>query len=106
MPAGGDVPGSAVERMIARDVTLDLSREVFDTRSPAGGRFVMDYGGRIDRARLKLVRLTVYPDHFYTLFVESLVASGAGRGATEIRRALDATRRSVFELYRREIPLT
>lgn len=104
---GRQVPGSLEERVIARDVTLDLSRELFDSRIPAGGRFVMDYRRRVDRAGLKLgVRITVYPDHFYARFFESLLASGARRGAPDIRRALDATRRSVFELYRRDIPLT
>jgi hypothetical protein len=105
--AGLEVSASAEERAIAREVSLDLSREVFDTRIPAGGRFVFDYRRRLDRAGLSLrVRVIVYPDHFYTRFFESLLASGAGTGKAELQKALEATRRSTFELYRRDVPLT
>jgi hypothetical protein len=105
--AGRELPTSAEERVIAREVTLDLSREVFDTRIPAGGRFTLGYQRRLDRAGLRLLAVvTVYPDHFYTGFFESLLTGGAGQGTAEIRAALDATQRSAFELYRREIPLT
>lgn len=48
----------------------------------------------------------MYPDHFYTGVFESLLGTGAGAGAADIQRALDATRRSPFEIFRREIPLT
>lgn len=106
--AGGrEAAASAEERVIARDVSLDLSRELFDTRIPAGGRFVLDYRRRAERAGLSLrVRVTVHPDHFYTRFFESLLGAGAGLGTAEIQRALEATRQSTFELYRRDIPLT
>jgi hypothetical protein len=105
--AGREAAASAEERVIARDISLDLSREVFDTRIPAGGRFVFDYRRRVERAGLSLrVRVTVYPDHFYTRFFESLLREGAGRGRAEIQKALEATRRSTFELYRRDLPLT
>jgi hypothetical protein len=104
---GREAPGSAEERVIARDVSLDLSHELFDTRVPAGRRFVFDYRRRVERGRLSLrVLVTVYPDHFYTRFFESLLVSGSSRGKAEIQKALDATRRSTFELYRRDIPLT
>src|SRR5262249_30128200 len=105
--AGRETPASAEERAIAREVSLDLSREVFDTRIPGGGRFVFDYRRRVERAGLSLrVRVIVHPDHFYTRFFESLLRSGAGRGTAEIQKALEATRRSTFELYRRDVPLT
>lgn len=105
--AGREAPASAEERVIAREVNLDLSRELFDTRIPAGGRFVFDYRRHLARAGLSLrVRVTVYPDHFYTRFFESLLGTGAGRGTAEIQKALNATRRSTFELYRHDLPLT
>jgi hypothetical protein len=105
--AGREAPASAEERVIAREVSLDLSRELFDTRIPAGGRFVFDYRRRVERAGLSLrVRVTVFPDHFYTRFFDSLLGSGAGQGTAEIQEALEATRRSAFELYRRDLPLT
>jgi hypothetical protein len=105
--AGREVPASAEERVIAREVTLDLSRELFDTRIPAGSEFSLVYRRRLDSAGLGLrVVVTVHPDHFYTRFFESLLTTGAGHGDRDIREALEATRRSAFELYRRDIPLT
>ncbi len=105
--AGRELPASAEERVIAREVALDLSRELFDTRIPAGGQFSMRYQRRLDGVgvRLRVVAI-VYPDHFYTRFLESLLTTGAGRGERDIREALEGTRHSAFELYRREIPLT
>lgn len=105
--AGRELPASVEERVIAREVALDLSRELFDTRIPAGGQFNMRYQRRLDGVGLRLrVVATVYPDHFYTRFFESLLTGGAGRGERDIRQALERTRRSAFELYRREVPLT
>ena len=105
--AGRETRASAEERVIAREASLDLSRELFDTRIPGGGRFVFDYRRRVEHAGLSLrVRVTVHPDHFYMRFFESLLGSGAGQGTAEIRKALEATRRSTFEIYRRDLPLT
>jgi len=103
---GEPVPGSLEERAIGREVPLDLSREIADTRIPAGGRFTLEYARRLDRPGLRLrVSVTVFPDHFYTGFFESLLDSGAGDGDAQIREALDATRRSAFVIFDRDIPL-
>jgi hypothetical protein len=105
--AGTVLPGSVQEHRIAREVALDLSREIFDTRIPAGGKAEFAFRHRIERPGLRVrATVTVYPDHFYTRFFESLLGSGAGAGTAEIRRALEATRRSAFEVFRRELPLT
>ncbi|MBI2527099.1 MAG: hypothetical protein HYV93_14090 [Candidatus Rokubacteria bacterium] len=104
---GQTVTGSVQEQAIARDVTLDLSREVADTRLAPGARRIIGYRHRIERPDLRLrVTISVHPDHFYTRFFESLLASGAGAGEGQIREALEATRRSQFTLYQREIPLS
>jgi len=105
--SGEPVPGSLEERAIGREVPLDLSREIADTRIPAGGRFTLDYVRRLDRPGVRLkVSVTVFPDHFYTGFFESLLDNGAGAGAGRIQEALEATRRSAFVIFEREIPLT
>lgn len=105
--AGTPVPASAQERAIGRDVPLDLSREIADTRIPPGGRFTFEYGHRLTRPGLSLrVTVTVFPDHFYTRFFESLLAGGAGRGSAQIQEALEATRRSPFVIFSRVITLT
>ena len=106
-PDGAPVDGSAEERVIGRQVPLDLSREIADTRIPPGGRFVLRYARSLDRPGLTLrVTVTVYPDHFYTGFFGALLETGAGEGEALIREALEATRRSPFEIFARDVPLT
>ena len=105
--SGRTLAGSIREHAIGREVTLDLSREIADTRIPPGGRASFEYRRRLDRPGLRLrATVTVYPDHFYTGFFRSLLNAGAGRGEREIREALEATRRSPFDIFDRELPLT
>lgn len=105
--AGQPIPESAQERAIGRDVPVDLSREIDDTRIPPGKRFTMKYVGRIDRAGLSLrVTVTVFPDYFYTRFFEALLQNGAGDGTADVEAALEASRRSLFVLWSRDVPLT
>ncbi len=105
--SGQLVPGSAEERHIGREVTLDLSREIADTRIPAGRRFVLGYTRRLTEPGMRLrVTVTVLPDHFYTAFFSALLDSGAGAGAGQIREALEATQRSAFVIFDRDVPLT
>jgi len=106
--AGAVVPDSIEEVVLAREVTLDLAREVSDTRLMPGQRATLEYRPRVPaagrRARLSVV---VYPDAFYTRFYEALLAGGgAGRGEPAIREALAASRRSVFTLFERVVPLS
>jgi hypothetical protein len=103
---GRAVEGSAEERAIGREVTLDLTRELADTRIPPGGRFDFDYRRRVDRARRRLrATVTVFPDHFYTGFFEALLAGDAGAGTEQIRTALAETRRSPFVIFAREVSI-
>ena len=101
------VEGSVEERTIGREVPLDLSREIADTRIPPGGRFVLTYARRLESEGLRLrVTISVLPDEFYTRFFDALLAAGAGAGAAEIREALEATRRSPYTLFVKELPVT
>jgi hypothetical protein len=101
------VDGSVEERAIGRAVTLDLTREIEDTRIPPGGRAEVVYRRRVaEGAPLRLrATVTVYPDHFYTGFFEALLAGGAGAGEAQIREALAETRRSPFVIYARDVPV-
>ena len=101
------IAGTAQEGVIGRQVPLDLSREIADTRIPPGGRFVLRYDRALEGPGLSLrVTVTVYPDHFYTGFFATLLETGPGAGEAEIREALEATRRSPFEIFARDVPLT
>jgi len=106
--AGAPVPASRQERVIGREVTLDLAREIADTRLGPGQRASLVYRRRIDQRGLALrLSVVVEPDAFYTRFFETMLAQGqAGRGAGEIREALEATRRSPFTVFERELALT
>jgi cytochrome c554/c'-like protein len=105
--SGQSLPGSIEERAIGREVPLDLSREIRDTRIPPRGRFTLRYRRVLPRSGLSLrVSVTVFPDYFYTRFFEAVLASGAGGGEESIREALDASRSSAFVIFRRELPLT
>jgi hypothetical protein len=100
---GATVDGSRRESIIGRAVTLDLSKELFDTRLAPGQSAVFRYGvgeGRGERLRLMVV---VEPDHFYTRFFEALLRGSPGRGEAQIRRALEAAKRSAFTIYQRDV---
>ena len=103
--AGNVVPGTVRERVIAREVALDLSREIRDTRLAPGARARLDYRARAPVAGLR-VRLSVVvePDAFYTAFFEAVLGNGAGEGEAQIREAHAATRKSVFTVYVQELP--
>src|SRR5882672_11476973 len=105
--AGQPIAGSRQERIIGRDVALDLSREAFDTRILPGRSATLEYRIKVPargtRARLAVV---VEPDAFYAAFFEVLLRQGAGRGEAQIRQALDAARRSPFKVFERELPLS
>lgn len=104
--ASGPVAGSRREVVIGREVALDLSREISDTRLLPGQSARLIYGGRVDRPDLRLrLGVVVEPDAFYTAFFETLLAQGAGRGEAQIREALEATRRSPFTVFQQEVPL-
>ncbi len=98
--AGLALAGTRVERRIGREVTLDLEREVSDTRLAPGERAELVYARALENgavaARFSVV---VYPDAFYTAFFEALLRQGAGRGEDDVRRALGETRRSAFTVF-------
>ena len=104
---GQDVTASEQEYVIGREVALDLSREIFDTRIPPGQRASFSYRRRLTGPGLTLrVTVTVNPDHFYAGFFKSLLAAGVGAGASEIHQALEHSQRSPFEVFRQDLPLT
>ena len=97
---GRAIAGTRAERRIGREVTLDLERELTDTRLAPGERAELAYARALEgdavAARFSVV---VYPDAFYTAFYETLLRQGAGRGEPEIRAALEDARRSAFTVF-------
>jgi Cytochrome c554 and c-prime len=105
--AGLAIAGTRQEKIVGREVTLDLSREVFDTRLRPGGSAVLTFRAKVPRAGIRArLAVVVEPDAFYVGFFETLLRQGAGAGEPDIRKALDAARRSPFIVFEREIPLS
>lgn len=99
------VQGTLREAVLGRDVPLDLSRELYDTRLAPKASFTMKESWSVDRPGLRLrARVVVEPDHFYTRFFEASVRQ-AGRGKAQLREALRQTRQSSFTIFSREVPL-
>jgi hypothetical protein len=98
--AGRVIAGTREEHRIGREVTLDLERELTDTRLAPGQRAELPYARALEGgaagARFSVV---VYPDAFYTAFFETLLRQGAGRGEADIRAALADARASAFTVF-------
>jgi hypothetical protein len=104
---GQVVVGSRREQIIGREVALDLSRELFDTRLMPGKSTTLTYRMKVEATGLRArVAVVVEPDAFYVAFFEALLQQGAGRGEGQIRQALETARRSRFTLFERELPLS
>lgn len=104
--AGRAVAGTRREQVIGRQVALDLSREIADTRLAAGAEAALDYAAPRHRRASNLVyRVSVEPDAFYTELYRSLIANGAGKGEAMIRQALADSLASRFILFEERRPL-
>ncbi|MGH7412138.1 MAG: hypothetical protein ACREJ6_13905, partial [Candidatus Methylomirabilis sp.] len=104
--AGGrPVEGSLVEERIGREVTLDLSRELFDTRIPPGASHTIRYVRTTDRPGLTLkASVIVAPDDFYVQFFEAIVQKAKTKRARSLlQQALGEARKSSFVLFEEEV---
>ena len=98
--SGRPLTGTRQEARIGREVTLDLARELADTRLAPGERAELEYARRLEGEAVGVrLAVIVFPDAFYTPFFEALLRQGAGRGEAELRRALDDSRRSAFVVF-------
>jgi len=107
---GKAIPSSVKKAFIGRKVSLDLSKEIFDTRIPPGKSFEFDYipsipplvkGDKV-RFRGKLVfEVMVYPDEFYNRFYKGLLNNKDGSfNRKEIEEALKITEKSHYILFK------
>lgn len=102
---GRQVAGSLRRAVIGREVPLDLSRELYDTRLPPGATFRMKESWVKVIAGLRLrARVMVEPDDFYTKFFQAAIPT-AGRGRVQLEEALRRTQQSSFTVFSREVSL-
>ena len=104
---GKMLPGTQRQYVIGRQVSLDLSEEIADTRIAPDERARFDYQvARHRDATFLIFRVRVEPDAFYMDFYRSLLeGTQAGRGKKLIRNALKNSVASAFTLYLNRQPL-
>jgi hypothetical protein len=103
---GQIIEPSAQQAIIGREVTLNLSQELYDTRIPPKQSRSFTYAQQIPPSGVTLrVRLVVHPDHFYQQFFEAVLENGAGQGRAYLEEALQITKSSSFTVFERLIPL-
>jgi hypothetical protein len=104
---GRVLPDSAQEAVIGREVTLDLSAELYDTRIPPKASRAFTYTAVMPQAAVTLlVRVVVHPDHFYQrFFAATLEDGGGGAGRAHLEEALRLTQASPFTVFEQTLPL-
>lgn len=104
---GQPVPHTQKEAVIGREVPLDLSQELSDTRIGPGETVTINYSQRVPRPGLTLrATVTVEPDYFYNKFFRAILDGGqVAKGLPSIQQALQRARESSFVIFERRIPL-
>jgi len=105
---GRSLKDSVQEERLGREVTLDLSQELFDTRIPPGESRTVRYVRPISRPGLTLkAAVAVAPDDFYVKFFEAIVPKAKTKKARALlREAMGAARKSSFLLFEEEVVLS
>jgi len=105
---GRSLKDSVQEERLGREVTLDLSQELFDTRLPPGESRTVRYVRPIGQPGLTLkAAVAVAPDDFYVRFFEAIVPKAKTRKTRALlREALGAARQSSYALFEKEVALS
>lgn len=95
------IEGTLREKIIARQVSVDLSEEMSDTRLAPGEQAVLDYlVPRHPNAQTIIMRVHVEPDYFYSGLYRSLLKTEPnGKGKDLLRTALKSSLESGYDLY-------
>lgn len=102
------VDKSAYEERIGREVTLDLTQELFDTRIPPGESRTVSYARAIERAGLTLrASVIVVPDDFYIQFFEATLPKAKSKEAKALlEQAIREGRARSFPLFRENVTVS
>ncbi len=95
------IAGTLREKIIARQVSMDLSEELADTRLAPGELMALDYLVPLHSDATAIVmRVRVEPDYYYTGLYRSLLdEQPVGKGINLIRMALKNSIGSAYDLY-------
>ncbi|OQW95404.1 MAG: hypothetical protein BWK79_02595 [Beggiatoa sp. IS2] len=93
--------------VIHRQVTIDLSEEISDTRLAPDEQLSFYYYAQIDsKATALIFYIRVEPDAFYTEFYQTLLEQKlAGMGQQLIEQAFKDSQKSMYTLYLNKLPL-
>jgi hypothetical protein len=109
--AGKPLPGPRVEGAIARKVTEEMDRELFDTRLLPGETFSLSYPRTLDaKAKTLLARVEVWPDESYRLYFKKMLETPALRPemasvVENVEKALKTDTDSRYVLWEKKISL-
>ena len=105
--AGNRLKETEQQFVIGRQVSLDLSQEIADTRVAPDARASFDYRGSRHASATALVwEVQVQPDAFYLEFYESLLRDAPrGRSRQLITQARDAASASPYLVFSKRLPL-
>lgn len=102
---GQSVLDTRKEAVIGREVPLDLSDELFDTRIPPGETVTINYTQKVSQPGLTLrATVTVEPDYFYRKFFQAILDGGqVAKGLPHIQQTLQRTLDSPFVIFKQEV---
>lgn len=105
---GKRVNESMQEERIGREVTLDLTQELFDTRIAPGKSHAVRYARTIDRTGLTLrASVVVVPDDFYIQFFEAVLPKAKTHEAkTLLEQAIREGRARSFPLFTQNVAVS
>ncbi len=105
---GKQIDKSAQEERIGREVTLDLTQELFDTRIAPGKSRTVRYARTIDRTGLTLrASVVVVPDDFYIQFFEATAPKAKGKEARALlEQAAREGRARSFPLFTENVAVS
>ncbi|MCP4042594.1 MAG: hypothetical protein GY731_11680, partial [Gammaproteobacteria bacterium] len=107
--AGNILADTLYQTIIGRQVSLDLSEEIADTRIAPDEVVSIDYRmPKHTKAATLVFQVRVEPDAFYTEFYRALLEGGfTDKGEALIRQALTDSLASIYTLYsiRKSLPL-
>lgn len=105
---GHGIPNTLQQYVIAREVSLDLSEEMSDTRLSPGQIAILKYEKSLSPDAIALVaNVEVEPDAFYSRFYQALLETGLSeKSGRLIQQALAESMSSSFSIYlmRHRIP--
>ncbi len=105
---GHGIPNTLQQYVIAREVSLDLSEEMSDTRLSPGQIAILKYEESLSPDAITLVaNVEVEPDAFYSRFYQALLETGLSEKSRRlIQQALAESMSSSFSIFlmRHRIP--